>query len=470
MSKKMIRVMALLIAMVMSLSLVACGKKDPAAQDTKQPAVTNQDENKPTQPPVQEGPVGDPVYINENAAEMTGTVRFYSAFSEEVGTGALIEEFNEYYPNIEVILTTYKNNSDGNVAVDTAMIGGEVDVLLSFGVANTLARWENNMFVDITDRLKADNLDLITEWGTDTYKLNDRVYSFPSGAMSYYVAINMDMWNEAGLGDIPTEWTWDEYLDACRKLTKNGVYGGVDYSDKDSWTHRVAQVKGKNTYYNAEGLTDFDNELFAKALQIEVDAENEGIWYSKPDMFANSLRNRQLFLGSTVATSVDSILTRYITTIEHDFKIGYAPYPVMEKGQTNYMAGPKPNSHIGISVNSQDIEAAYAFAKFAATYGNKYMYASGHAGTWTGNNSGEILEVVFGTVEEAEKWIDPVGFNEYVVSAGQTSYSEDYIVAFTALYDLILEYTDYVLVGDMTVEEMMEEIKQYGDEEIMDKR
>ncbi|NLD87894.1 MAG: extracellular solute-binding protein, partial [Clostridiales bacterium] len=433
------------------------------------PDVTNQADNK-TPEPVKEEPKGDPVYINKNAAEMTGQVRFYSAFAEDVGSGALIAEFNKYYPNIEVILTTYKNNNDGNVAVDTAMVGGQVDVLLSFGVANTLARWENNLFVDITDRLKADNLDLVKEWGTETYKLKDRVYSFPSGAMSYYVAINMDMWNEAGLGDIPSEWTWDEYLEACRKMTKDGVFGGVDYSDKDSWTHRVSQVKGANTYYNAEGLADFDSALFAKALQIEVDAEKEGIWYTKPNMSANNLRNRQLFLGGTVATSVDSILTRYITSIEHDFMIGYAPYPVMEKGQTNYMAGPKPNSHIGISSKCQDVEAAYAFAKFAATYGNKYMYASGHAGTWTGNDASEILEVVFGTLEEAKKWVDPVGFNEYVVSAGQTSYSEDYIVAYNDLYDMILEYTDYVLVGDMTVEEMMKEIKKFGDEAIEDKK
>ena len=105
------------------------------------------------------------------------------------------------------------------------MMGGVIDVLLSFNVSNTADRWANNMFLDITDRLAADNLDLITEWGTDTYKLNDRIYSFPSGAMSYYVAINMDMWNAAGLGELPKEWTWDEYLEACRAMTKDGVYG-----------------------------------------------------------------------------------------------------------------------------------------------------------------------------------------------------------------------------------------------------
>ena len=162
------RVSVLLMSMILTLSLVACGAQAPGTNQTKQPDVTNEADNK-TPEPVKEEPKGDPVYINKNAAEMTGKVRFYSAFAEDVGSGALIAEFNKYYPNIEVILTTYKNNNDGNVAVDTAMVGGQVDVLLSFGVANTLARWENNLFVDITDRLKADNLDLVKEWGTETY-------------------------------------------------------------------------------------------------------------------------------------------------------------------------------------------------------------------------------------------------------------------------------------------------------------
>ena len=408
----------------------------------------------------------DPVYINENAAELTGEVRFYTAFAEEVGTGALIEAFNEYYPNVTVIPTVYKNNSDGNIAADTAMMGGVIDVLLSFNVSNTADRWANNMFLDITDRLAADNLDLITEWGTDTYKLNDRIYSFPSGAMSYYVAINMDMWNAAGLGELPKEWTWDEYLEACRAMTKDGVYGGVDYSDVDSWTLRVNQVKGENGYYNEEGLSDFDSELWTKALQLEVDAEEEGIWYGKTEMIADNLRNRQLFLEGRVATSIDCILTRFITSIEHDFKIGYAPYPVWEKGQTNYIDGPVPFSHIGIASNCQDEEAAYAFAKFAATLGNKYMYASGHAGKWTGNKGDEILELVFGSTEEAEKWVDADIFNEYVVSAGKTAYSDSYIVAYTDIYDMIIEYSRYVLSGEMTVEEMLEDLKTYADEAI----
>ena len=49
-------------------------------------------------------------------------------------------------------------------------------------------------------------------------------------------------------------------------------------------------------------------------------------------------------------------------------------------------------------------------AKFCATYGNKYMYAAGHATTWTGVDPEEIVEVVFGSREDAEKRIDVDSF------------------------------------------------------------
>ena len=170
---------------------------------------------------------GDPVYIEPNPDSLTGNVRFYTCFAGENGTDALIEEFNKYYPNINVEANVYKNNADGNVGLDTAMIAGEVDVILSFGVANTANRWANGLLMDLTELLKEDNLDLVDEWGTDAYTYNGRTYVFPSGGLSIFVAINMDKWEKAGFGELPTEWTWDEYLDVCRALTEYDSNGNV---------------------------------------------------------------------------------------------------------------------------------------------------------------------------------------------------------------------------------------------------
>ena len=109
-----------------------------------------------------------------------------------------------------------------------------------------------------------------------------------------------------------------------------------------------------------------------------------------------------------------------------------------------------PNSFVAVASNTAYPDAAYAFAKFAATYGNKYMFAAGHATTWTGVVADEILECVWGSKEEAEKWIDTESFTKYVIANGEPAYSEDYIVAYAELQALVDEYTMYVVNGEMT--------------------
>lgn len=462
------------LAIVMAISLLAACSNNQSSIDTTTPSSTQTGSvsgDTATTPAVS----GDPVYIAENAEEITGEITFYTAFAGENGTQALIDEFNQYYPNVTVNFEVYKNNSDGNVGLDTAiMAGGQVDVILSFGVANTSLRWENGLLMDLTDRLAADNLDLVTEWGTDAYTYNNGVYAFPSGGLSVYIAINMDKWEAAGLGEIPTEWTWDEYLAACEAMTEKDadgnviVHGGSDFSQKDYWTYAIRQSKGMNVFYNEEGMSDFDNPLFAEALQREVYAAASGTWYSKAVYMSDSTKSREQFLLGTNATTVESILTRYITSIEHDFKIAYAPYPTNAAGETNYMAGSNPNSFVAVASNTQYPEAAYAFAKFAATYGNKYMFCAGHAATWTGVDSSEILNVVFGSEEEAEKWIDTESFINCVVAAGAPAYAEDYIVAYAEIQSIVDEYTLYVLNGEMTVADALAEMKLLADEAIED--
>lgn len=464
------------ISSFLAMSLMACIFVGCSSGDAPQTssAVPEPSSSSSDAPATETETSNEPVYISENAESLSGEVRFYTAFDGAAGTDALIAEFNEYYPNITVTPTVYKNSPDGNVGLDTAMMAGEVDVLLSFGLANTAQRWTNGLLMDITDRLAADNLDLKTEWGTDVYTYNDRVYVFPSGGLSIYVAINMDKWEAAGLGELPTEWTFDEYLEACRAMTEKDaegnvtVYGGSDFNQTDYWTYSIRQTKGTNAFYKEDGTSDFDNPLWKTVLQREVDAENEGIWYPKANYLADGTRSREMFLNGDVASTIESILTRYITASDSTFKIGYAPYPVNEEGETNYMGGAIPNSFVGVANNCQNPDAAYAFAKFCATYGNKYMYAAGHATTWTGVDPEEIVDVVFGSREEAEKRIDVDSFISSVIATGEPAYSEDYIVAFSEIQSLIDEYSKYVFNGEMTVDDAFNEMKELADQAIAD--
>ena len=107
---------ALLMALVMALSLVACGGNDEPAEETTDPATEE------TTEPAEKAP-----------EDYTGEVQLYSTMTE-ADLDALITCFNEVYPNIEVVvtngsageLTTRMDGEKGNPQADL-MWGGLAD-------------------------------------------------------------------------------------------------------------------------------------------------------------------------------------------------------------------------------------------------------------------------------------------------------------------------------------------------------
>mgnify|MGYP000961027107 CR=1 FL=1 len=82
------KTLSIVLCLVLMLGLFAgCASKpaDNTTPNTSAPADT-----KTTEPAATE-PAGEPKYINDNASELTGTVRFYTAFAGANGTDALIE-------------------------------------------------------------------------------------------------------------------------------------------------------------------------------------------------------------------------------------------------------------------------------------------------------------------------------------------------------------------------------------------
>ena len=226
---KMKKLVALLLVLVMAVSLFAAckggeGAGTTAPAGTKAPAGT-------TAPTGTNAPAGTtaPAELNTDwiweDKTISGKVTFAMPFKGPAGMDAMIAEFNESYPNIEVELHVYSNNSAGNVALDTAISGGLIDVVTSFGLSNAYNRWSGGLYMDLTDMVEEEGIDLVANWGTDVYKYEDSIYTFPCGGLSYYIAINMTAWKDAGYTDLPTEWTWDEYIEACTKMTKKNADG-----------------------------------------------------------------------------------------------------------------------------------------------------------------------------------------------------------------------------------------------------
>jgi multiple sugar transport system substrate-binding protein len=418
-------------------------------------------------------------WIKEKDTNISGTVRFWIPFKGTDGMDAMIADFNKTYPNIKVTLSTYNNNADGNLSVNTSAMSGQIDVLASFGLSNTYKRWQNDIFVDITDRVAKENISLVDNWGTDVYKYNGKTYTFPCGGLCNYIAINMNSWKKAGYTDLPKEWTWDEYLEASKKMTEKDasgavtMFGGSDYHSVNYFTYPKYQVSGKDNYYNDDGTCSFDSDIVVNSLKREVKAELEDkIWFPKATYRSDNLQAQMTFLGTskpTVASVVTPNVIRFIRDTKNypvDFVTGFAPYPVEKKGQKNYMSGVPVFSHVGIVKGCADEKAAWAFTKWYATYGSKYLIIAGHQSTWKGTDSGDLVKLVFNTEDNAKKLIDVESFKRVVGAASNPAYVETNLTAYSDVGSTLNEYAMYVFNGQMQPEEAMKQAAQIANDAI----
>lgn len=424
-------------------------------------------------------------WILEDDTSISAEISFWMPFKGSQGMDALIAEFNETYPNIKVNLNTYNNNSDGNLSVNTSIMAGEVDVLASFGLSNAYKRWESGLYEDLTDLVEEEQIDLVANWGSDAFVYDDCIYTFPCGGLSYYIAINMNAWEKAGLGELPTEWTWDDYLAASKAMTEYNedgtvkVYGGSSYHSVNYFTYVYGSVVGKNAYYDGDGTCSFDNDIIIDALKTEYQAEVvDKIWFPKSVYRGDNLQSQQTFLVErTCNSSITPNMIRFIPDTENygvDFITGFAPWPVLEEGQTNYMSGVSPFSHAGICIRDdrteEEFAACWAFLKWYSTYGVKYLAAAGHQPNWAGTEAGSALELLFGSEEEAAKYVDVESFKRVVGVATNPAYYEDELTAYTNVNSIINEYTMYALNDTMSPEDALAEATKLADEAIAKER
>ena len=229
------------------------------------------------------------------------------------------------------------------------------------------------MYADLTDLIEEEGIDLVANWGSDAFKYEDRIYTLPCGGLSYYVAINMDAWNAAGLGELPTEWTWDEYLAACEAMTRvqrrwhrEGIrrfrlpqrellhlcpwfHCGQERILQGRTARRPSIRRRSSTRWSARCRPSWWTRSGSRRRPIAAITCSPSRFSSWSVLPIPALRRTWFgFLPDTENYGVD-------------FIVGFAPFPVEEKGQVNYMSGVSPFSHAGICMDpsDEDFDAAW---------------------------------------------------------------------------------------------------------------
>ena len=304
---------------------------------------------------------------NNGSAESEQTTIKIAWFSPqpEIFVTPFIDAFEEKHPNIKVDAMISPNYNAYTEKMATAIAGGEsfdaVFINTEFG------QWAGQGYLgDLTDLVKQENLDLKKEY-KDFYmplQLNDKLYALPYYVTAYATYYNHDLFDEAKVSYPKDNFTWDEYLDIAKKMTKgdgpNKVYGSVNFDwvmtlmlmvnqqGRDMLTATEADIVEALTWKH-----ELTNVAQAQPSVAEkIDAKNNPIIQMKQG------KGAMTYLVPATMTQ----LTEAIKNGEATFKLGMATVPQLPGTTT-----PKTIGNItswGIPDKSKHRDSAWTFVRF----------------------------------------------------------------------------------------------------------
>ena len=213
---KLKKVLALLLAMVMTIALVACGgdnQKEPAPSTPDPAPSTAPDEDKTPDPePAPAEPAG--------ASEISLWVYPVGGWGEEANVKALTDAFTaETGIAVKVDYLAY---ADGDDKVNAALSAGNAPDLILEGPERLVANWgANGHMVDLADMLDdTDKSELIEAALTPCINAEGKMYEYPMCMTAHCMAINLDAFKAAGA---------DQYIDlTTRTWTTENFFKAID--------------------------------------------------------------------------------------------------------------------------------------------------------------------------------------------------------------------------------------------------
>ncbi|WP_419872583.1 ABC transporter substrate-binding protein [Candidatus Pristimantibacillus sp. PTI5] len=319
------------------------------------------------------------------------------------------QAFEKQYPNIKVeFVSAGDNNAAEQVKkVDLAAASGEnMDVIMFSQPSFYVQRVELGMIEPLDDYLNKEGIKFEDEYTVNTQE-NGRIYGLPGKSVNLFVAINENHLNEAGL-PIPTDWTWDEYLDYAKKLTKLGDgkkrYGTYFHG----WTNPYAMIGLVNQSQNAYLVTDdgetanIMNPNMLKSLEVRLQAEKDKSATPYAEVVSQKLNYRPQYFNEDASMIVTGTFflpeTGGTEKVPATFKTVFAPYPKVNKEDpitTSVSA-----DILTMYSKSKHKEEAYTFIRWFTTQG--LVEQGRNIPSWKKANMEEVLDKIIAATSNPE--------------------------------------------------------------------
>lgn len=312
---------------------------------------------------------------------------------------SLIAGFQREYPEIQVNVEclTY---DDGDEKIREAIQKGEAPDLVFEGPERLVADWgARGLLVDLSDLWDSDAADGIYENIRKACQHSSGAYyEFPICMTAHCMAINYDLFQEAGVLQYINEethtWTTDDFIKAVNALsdyTQESV--GVIYCKNqsgDQGTRALVNNLYGGTFTDENHSTyTVDSEENKKALRLLKD--QKGIEF-RPDMTSSDEIARfcsgELAMAFCWNASIE--ITQIVSNPELDFDVFPMAFPVSE-GEPKLQGG---IWGFGIFDNGDEdrIEAAKTFVRYMTENDSSYRQAVLASAFWPVRDMAEIYE------------------------------------------------------------------------------
>lgn len=203
---------------------------------------------------------------------------------EEKIANEAIARFNENNPDVEVKQTCVPVTSWSDFIQKwiTMSTSGEAPDVINIGLEAVQMAVSNDLLMPL-DEIVSEDQDLSKvkeEYAPvllDGFSVDDNLYGLPNGTQTMVMYYNKTMFDEAGLEYPKDGWTWDEFYEDAKKLTKSdgSVYGfglSSSYFQLTPWwsTNNTALVdENQNPALNSKKMVE-SVEFFDKLVKEKV--------------------------------------------------------------------------------------------------------------------------------------------------------------------------------------------------------
>lgn len=412
---------------------------------------------------------------DNKASDEAVTIKFHTHGNEaSYNWEKTIAAFEEEYPKIDVDLVILSEKGDTQEAtqkLDLAAASGEqLDVLMFSDPASYAQRVALGMVAPIDEFIEEEGYTLNEEYKVDT-KLNDNYYALPGKFNPWYVLLNKTHLDEAGL-EVPTDWTWDEYMNYAKKLTTDDHYGTYFHGPQGGgWLEfmklALASEEDNTEFIKADGTSNFDSPLFKKTLEMRVQMEKvDKSATPYTDIISQKLHYRNQFFGQDASmVLIGSWMNTELGGTEQfplDFNVAVAPYPKNEAGDAGGYT-PVTTDFMSVAANSKHKKEAYTFIRWYTSEGQ--IVQGKNIPSWNGVSEEELGSIIDGILADTatpEK-VD----RESLVNVLKGAKSSKIIppVPYQAeLYKVVNEEYEKLILGEQEIEQTLKATQERAQE------